>query len=193
MADPDSGVMRETAGSDADDVRLTLAVLRCQAGDERAFTELFHWLGPRTRAYLSALVGDAADDVQQEVWFGVYKSISTLADPRAFRMWLFRSARHRAVDFLRSRKRYDDVFPAMDPEDVELATETPIDLSGLDSDIESLMGMLPAAHREVLLLRYKDELSYSEIAVVVGAPIGTVRTRLHHAKRKLHELLQGNR
>src|SRR6185436_8544749 len=44
---------------------------------------------------------------------------------------------------------------------------------------------LPALQREALLLRYRDGLSYADIALIVGCPLGTVRTRLHHAKRRL--------
>jgi len=61
-----------------------------------------------------------------------------------------------------------------------------IDREVLHAAIE---GLSPA-QREVLLLRFRDDLSYAEIASVVGCPIGTVRTRLHHAKRKLYQLLR---
>jgi RNA polymerase sigma-70 factor (ECF subfamily) len=59
-----------------------------------------------------------------------------------------------------------------------------------ESDLEMALTSMPPPQREVLLLRYRDELSYSEIALVVGCPIGTVRTRLYHAKRKMQELLK---
>jgi len=49
---------------------------------------------------------------------------------------------------------------------------------------------LRSEHREVIHLRFAADLSYAEIAMVVGCPVGTVRTRLHHAKRKIYQLLR---
>ena len=74
-------------------------------GDEQAFARLFERFGRRTLAHLRTLLGDAAEDVQQEVWLAVYRGIRTLGNPGAFSTWLFRTTRHRAIDFLRSRKR----------------------------------------------------------------------------------------
>jgi len=71
--------------SAADDLRLCLLVLRCQAGDEQAFAQLFERSGPRTLAHLQGLIGRDAEDVQQDVWLTVYRSLSTLAHPGAFR------------------------------------------------------------------------------------------------------------
>jgi RNA polymerase sigma-70 factor (ECF subfamily) len=69
--------------------------------------------------------------------------------------------------------------------------DTPPDaVAGMDaSALDSALKAMPPPQREVMLLRYRDDMSYNEIALVVGCPIGTVRTRLHHAKRRLQELL----
>ena len=58
-----------------------------------------------------------------------------------------------------------------------------------ESLLHAALAELPPLQREALLLRYRDDLSYAEIAVVVGCPIGTVRT-LHQARRRLPELLK---
>jgi RNA polymerase sigma-70 factor (ECF subfamily) len=184
--------MSELIQAGAHDVALHLLVLRCQAGDERAFALLMDRFGARTLAYLRGLVGQDAEDVQQDVWLAVYRSVHSLANPGAFRTWLFRTTRHRAMDYLRRRKR-----------DAELVDDTPLDevmdVRGADRNddagvdaalLDGALDAIPPPQREVLLLRYRDDLSYAEIAVVVGCPIGTVRTRLHHAKRRLHELLE---
>src|SRR4051812_31573634 len=86
-------------------LQLQLLVLRCQAGDERAFATLLDEFGEKTLRYLRGLLGEDADDVQQEVWLAVFKRIATLANPAAFRTWLFQTTRHRAIDFLRVRER----------------------------------------------------------------------------------------
>jgi RNA polymerase sigma-70 factor (ECF subfamily) len=59
-----------------------------------------------------------------------------------------------------------------------------------DARVEAEIARLPPLQREALLLRYRDDLSYAEIALVAGVPIGTVKTRVHHAKRALKERLQ---
>jgi RNA polymerase sigma-70 factor (ECF subfamily) len=110
-----------------------------------------------------------------------------VAHPRAFRTWLFQATRHRAIDHLRRRRRerilLADAASESEPA-VEDAEPEVRDLSGL---ADAMAGMTPA-HREVLLLRYEDDLSYAEIALVTGCSVGTVRSRLHHAKRRLVEL-----
>ena len=59
--------------------------------------------------------------------------------------------------------------------------------------VGGLLAQLPTVQREAMLLRYRDEMSYAEIAVVVGAAVGTVRSRLHHAKRRIRELVEQRR
>lgn len=183
--------MTAEGGPRYSELRLHFAVLRCQAGDEQALAQLIDWFAERTLRYLEGLVGPDAEDVQQEVWLSVYRGIRSLHDPRAFRTWLFRTTRHHAIDFLRRRKRELRLLElaaveAAVPDEPEEDGDMAIDREVLHAAIEGL----PPAQREVLLLRYRDDLSYAEIATVVGCPIGTVRTRLHHAKRKLYQLLR---
>jgi RNA polymerase sigma-70 factor (ECF subfamily) len=173
-----------------DAVRLELTVLRCQAGDERAFAALFDQFGAKTLRYLRGLVGEDADDVQQEVWLAVFKGIATLANPGAFRTWLFQTTRHRALDILRSRRRDHQRFDDVAVEEIGEADEPgeTLTFNLSEETLAAALAAIPPPQREVLLLRYRDDLTYEEIAVVVGCPIGTVRTRLHHAKRRLRDL-----
>jgi RNA polymerase sigma-70 factor (ECF subfamily) len=182
--------MNRAAGHD--ELRLHLLVLRCQAGDEPAFASLMNSFGPKTLGYLRGLIGDEGDDVQQEVWLTVYRRIRELANPGAFRTWLFRITRHRAIDVLRRRKRERELLVETGDDMVADVPAEAEDPPGTDwATLERALAGIPPPHREVLLLRYREELSYQEIAVVVGCPIGTVRTRLHHAKRKLNAHLTG--
>jgi RNA polymerase sigma-70 factor, ECF subfamily len=175
----------------AGSLRLQLLVVRCQAGDERAFAMLLDQFGEKTLRYLRGLLGEDADDVQQEVWLAVFKGIATLANPAAFRTWLFRTTRHRAIDFLRAQKRERELTADAGVDDTVASDgydeAFTVDVS--ETTLAKAFAAIPAFQREVLLLRYRDDLTYEEIAVVVGCPIGTVRTRLHHAKRRLRKLL----
>jgi RNA polymerase sigma-70 factor (ECF subfamily) len=175
------------------EMRLHFLVLRCQAGDERAFGALLEWFGERTLTYLEGLIGrDDAEDVHQEVWLSVYRGIRALHNPRAFRTWLFRTTRHHAIDFLRRCKREQRLLELAAVEARVSEQEMQQQDVSIDPDIvlDAVLSELSPAHREVMLLRFRDDLSYAEIAMVVGCPVGTVRTRLHHAKRKIYQLLR---
>jgi RNA polymerase sigma-70 factor, ECF subfamily len=173
-----------------DETRLYLLVLRCQAGDEPAFDRLMREFGGRTLAHLRGLVGDDADDVQQEVWLTVYRQLSGLSNPRAFRTWLFQTTRHRAIDFLRARRRERELAEEAAREMASATTpdEAPWDLeaSSLGPHLDTLIPI----HREALVLRYQEDMSYGEMAVVVGCSIGTIRSRLHAAKQRLEDALR---
>ena len=166
-----------------DGLKLHFAVLRCQAGDERAFVELFEAFGQETLRYLRALVGEAAADVHQDLWIAVYRGLKSLADPRAFRTWLFRAARHRAVDHLRCQRRESELMAEMARESAHrVGDEGEASSDWRAIDLDAVLGDLTPAQREVLLLRYREDLSYSECALVVGCSVGTIRSRLHYAK-----------
>lgn len=193
MANP---AFREATMKDArpQDLALRFLVLRCQAGDDAAFAKLMATFETRTLGYLRGIVGDDADDVQQEVWITVYRHLSGLADPGAFRTWLFRTTRHRAIDFLRKRKREQELIDDVPLENVadssvESYAEEPRSALIEDEAVTAALMAMPPPQREVMLLRYRDGLSYKEIAQVVGRPIGTIRTRLHHARKRLQESL----
>ena len=188
---PAPEAMTERHDADTDALRLRFTVLRCQAGDEEAFVRLHAWFAPRTFAHLRSLVGDDADDVQQEVWLTVYRQVARLADPGAFRTWLFRTTRHRAIDWLRRRRREGEVIvEGLEGVGLEVASdagddaEAALDLAALGE----LIAELPPLQREALQLRYGDGLSYAEIALVTGCPVGTVRSRLHNGRRLLEQL-----
>ena len=173
-----------------EEVQLQLLVIRCQTGDERAFTRLVEMFSARTLRYLSGLIGDGAEDVQQEVWLSVYRNLRELANPRAFRTWLFRTTRHRAIDFLRHRKRERELFTDSTSDVPEVAADDDPAADTMDEDtLAAALTVLPPAQREVLLLRHRDDLSYAEIALITGSSIGTVRSRLHHARRRMQELI----
>jgi RNA polymerase sigma-70 factor (ECF subfamily) len=169
------------------DVRRRLLVLRCQTGDERAFTQLFGHFSPKTLKYLRGLLDTAsADDVQQDVWLTVFRRISDLANPGAFRTWLYRITRHRALDHLRRENRRDLLLTDAARE----TTSEPFELETFDtSDVTRALSRLSMPHREVLMLRYWDELSYKEIASVIACSVGTVRSRIHHAKLNVRAVL----
>ena len=183
--------MTDSPSDGRDALRLHLLVLRWQAGDEHAFARLMDRYAERTLRYFGGLVGDGAEDVNQEVWLTVYRRIATLSDPRRFRTWLNRTTRHRAIDYLRSRQRERELFQdAEEAERLPAADDEPGGAPDLPP-LDVLLRDLAPIHREVLLLRYRDELRYAEIALVAGCSVGTVRSRLHYATHRLRERHSG--
>jgi RNA polymerase sigma-70 factor (ECF subfamily) len=166
-------------------------VLRCQTGDEAAFAELVGRYAGRLRGFVGRLLPadvGAVEDVLQDVWVDVVRGVGRLAEPGAFTAWVFRIARDRAYLVLRKRRR--PVLSLADPGEVPDGAED----AGLDAEereaVRAGLDALPPGHREVLALRFVEDLSYDQIAVVVGCPVGTVRSRLHHAKRALRAVLE---
>src|SRR5438874_10178918 len=104
----------------------TVLVLRCQAGDEAAFAELVERYQPRLRYYLRKMLRDlqGAEDALQDVWLDVFRAVPRLADAGAFRAWLYRIARDRALRELRKRRLPYQSLEAVEPVD-ERADEAP--------------------------------------------------------------------
>jgi RNA polymerase sigma-70 factor (ECF subfamily) len=160
-------------------------VVRCQAGDERAFGELVGRYHARLRAYVTRMLGDAhlAEDALQETWLDVFRSAPRLRDAGAFRGWLYRLARDRVYRVLRGLGR------ATEPLDEQVAAEEEVAVVEPELVHEALDHLAPA-HREVLWLRYVEQMSYEQVAGVVGCAVGTVRSRIHYAKRALRRAIE---
>jgi RNA polymerase sigma-70 factor (ECF subfamily) len=174
------------------DIRLHLLVLRCQTGDETAFVELYRMFSDRTLRYLRGLLDThTAEDIQQEVWLTVYRMVAGVTNPKRFRTWLYQTTRHRAIDSLRRCNRQVALIERTSEDFVEDMQYDEILPEGLQdsSEIRLLLKRLSPAHREVLILKYWEDLSYAEIATIVGRSVGTVRSRIHHAKQNVKKLL----
>ena len=177
----------------AERVYRSVLVVRCQAGDRAAFEELLGLYQPRLRYFLARMIGDghAADDLLQEVWFDVYRGLARLADPGAFPAWLYRIGRRRALRELRKRQQ-----PPSSLEGIDLAGEADEDddFSAEEAQrVHAALGRLAPEQREVLLLRFVEDMTYEDIARVTGCPLGTVRSRIHYAKRALRCVMEGVR
>lgn len=166
-----------------------LLVLRCQTGDEDAYRELVDRFGPRLRYFLRKLVGrtDRADDLAQEVWLDILRQLPRLKDAGAFTTWMYRIAHGKAM--LDGRR--NGQVPATIA-DVESIAEKEIDTFSAEdaARIHAALDRLEPLHREVLVLRFLEQLSYEEIGKIVDCPLGTVRSRIHYAKAALQQLLK---
>jgi RNA polymerase sigma-70 factor (ECF subfamily) len=169
-----------------------LLVLRCQAGGEEAFEELVARYHPRLRYYLCRILprADQADDVLQEVWLAVFRALPRLADPSALAAWLYRIARDKASVQWRAwpPERLLDVSDLVEEpsRDNEFRQEDAM-------EIYTSLELLTLEQREILVLRFLEDMTYEQIAKVTGCPIGTVRSRLYYAKSALRQAIEQRR
>jgi RNA polymerase sigma-70 factor (ECF subfamily) len=169
-----------------------LLVLRCQTGDEDAYRELVGRFGPRLQYYLRKLTvrADRGDDLAQEVWLDVLRQLPRLKDAGAFTTWLYRIAHGKAMLEARRNGR----LPQTTPDVESIVDETEERFSPDDAArIHTALDRLEPHHRETLMLRFLEGMSYEQIGQIVGCPEGTVRSRIHYAKAALGRLLERER
>lgn len=176
-----------TTGSPLDLTPSVVAKLR--AGDAEAGVLLDKLYRRAMMRFCWGYLGrvEEAEDAVQEVFCKVLKRTEV---PDSFRAWMYKIARNHCLNVLRARaRRYDaGVLPLDSRLDARLTGHlTRAVRQELRSRIVHLLGALPAAQREVLCLRYAEELSRPEIAYVVDAPESVVKSRLFEGLKKLRE------
>lgn len=157
----------------------------------------------RTFRLVYAIVRNEADarDVCQEVWLTIWKQLGTFRGDARFTTWLHPIATRRALDHLRKRRRWFDRFLPFSSGDDEAVVTVPEPATQEDArrstesseratQLRAALAALPPKHRAVLALRELEGLSYEEIAATMEIPIGTVMSRLYHARRLLTEKIR---
>jgi len=174
-----------TAESDAN------LVARVRRGDRTAAGTLAERYLRACRAVALAVTGEPADaeDVCQDAFVAAVERIDDCRYPDRFGAWLLQIVRNRARDHLRSRARA--VLP-IDRVEIASARASPEAEAVREDAAARLLGAirtLPEERREVLLLHDLEGWTHREIAERMGLPPGTVRSHLHHARRRIRGLL----
>lgn len=152
---------------------------------------LIAWVRPRIESGLDA------EDIVQETFIRAFRGIGALKNPSRFAGWLLKIARNRTVDYKRKRREFQSLDKLSEEGDGPLQlTAPPVDLGekidrGEEYDaILEAVDNLPEKYRIVVMLRYFEGLSGSEIALILDEPAGTVRNRLFRAHEKIRGLLR---
>lgn len=171
------------------DKPLEKIVQRCQNDDKAAFEKLFEIFHPRLKYYVRRLdSSDAIDDILQEIWLTVIKKIHKLKDIQAFSAWLYRIARNKVYDKYRKKDRH---VPLSEEKELPESIEDKSTFDVYDAiKLHRALNNLKPHHREVLTLNFIEQMSYKAIAGVVDCSIGTVRSRLFHAKQSLRKEME---
>lgn len=177
---------------------------RIRSRDEAAFEAMLARYGEALRRYLQRTLRDeaAADDLAQELFLRLWQRADQWDGRGSLRGWLFRIATNLALNYLRGeRRRPQQSLERTLGADVDMArgeAELPAwlfdELPGPDELAEraegadrlrAMVGALPASKRAVLQLVHDADLSLAEVAALLGVPVGTVKSRLHYAIRRL--------
>jgi RNA polymerase sigma-70 factor (ECF subfamily) len=147
---------------------------------------------PRLRRYARALTGarEAADDLVQDTLERALSRSALFRPGGDARAWLFSILHNLFVNRIRSAAENRTTALADDPRELAGRDTSPDGLAV--RDIERALAALPAEQREVLLLVALEDLSYADTARVIGAPIGTVMSRLARGRERLRELLNAD-
>lgn len=168
--------------SESSDERDDAALLAAAGlGDARAFERLYrrHEAWAFGVAQRFAPDRDEAADVVQEAFLHLLSKLPGFELRARFRTWLYPVLKHLARD--RRVKRRPEALPSEGVLEPEARTAP----SGDDEEVRSVLAALPEGQREVLLLRFVDDLSLAEIALALELPLGTVKSRLFAATRAL--------
>lgn len=154
--------------------------------------------------YLLFLTGskETAEDLFQETWLRVLERGRQYNGKWEFGTWLFAIARHLVIDHRkRKQPQSPDLFTEQGADAKPLEVESTGDTSAFEllarreesERLAAALGRLPGAYREVLVLRFQEDLALEVIAAVVDAPLSTVKSRLYRGLDALRELLEGAR
>jgi RNA polymerase sigma-70 factor, ECF subfamily len=172
---------------------------RLRGGDVEAVAAVMVRYQHRLYRYLLRLLREpaTAEDLFQQTWVKVMERIRSFDPSHSFEGWLFAMARNLAIDYLRRYRpeSIDDPLPSGDSR-ADLIPGGGQDALALVLAKERAAGLaramieLPLVFREVLTLRFEEEMKLEEIAAVLALPLGTVKTRLHRALKQLRRTLE---
>lgn len=169
-------------------------VIRLKAADPAAITRVYQQHHTAVRAFAQRLVGDveAAEDLLQDVFVALPSAIGRFRGDCALRTFLVSIAVNHAKNHVRAaaRRRAALVRLAREPAGCGHDPHRELEERALGERLMLALDALPLEQRVAIVLSEVEERTSTEIATIVGAPEGTVRTRIFHAKKKLRELLR---
>jgi RNA polymerase sigma-70 factor, ECF subfamily len=178
---------------------------QAQQGDYEAFEKLHVLLEPPIKRFVRRLIPNqqSCEDIVQDTFLALYLNLARIEPLSNLRPYVFRIARNACYDVLRRTRRYEEV--SIDADDHEPGgARLSFDLKDLHSlppddvahwlllklEVQEAIDRLPAPQREVLLLYCEEEMTYAEIAAALEISIGTVKSRLFHAKKTLRGMVK---
>ena len=170
-----------------------LLISRARGGDREAFGELVEQYRDNVYRLAYRMCGNTydADEAAQEAFVAAWRALPNFRGDAKFSTWLYRLTTNAAIDVMRREKRHQTVG---DGEMIEVADDADspqetVERTEQQEAVQEALSTLSEEYREVLLLRYMEELDYAEIAEVLQLPSGTVKSRINRAKVALKTAL----
>lgn len=166
-------------------------VERAQRGDREAFTSLAFELSDGLFAVAHRILRDfdSAGDALQVTLLRIWRDLPGLRDPSLIEAWAYRILVRACHDQLRGQQRQAPALHLLAADGAE--ADHAISVADREQ-LERAFQRLPAEQRAVIVLQYYRDLSLPQIAEIVGVPLGTVRSRLHYAKRALRSAIEAD-
>ena len=166
-------------------------ICRVAARDHDAFEQLYQRYARRLRGYLQRLLPPQVlpEDVLSEVMLLVWHHAARCDPSKPLVAWLFGIARHKAQEARRAVSRWHTPTPASSGESAADALEVGVAQHEITRAVLQALTALPPSERQVMELTYYHDLSYPEIAALVGCPVNTVKARMARARRRLEPQL----
>ena len=166
---------------------------QCLAGDQAAWDAIVrqHWRKVFNVAYKFVGKHEEAEDLAQEIFLKIFKSLDTFDRRANFQTWLVSVSRNLCIDHYRSvRKERQTIDRAVDASELTPASTDPGPMAALEQRdrltlLRDALAALPDALRTAVLMRDIHELSYQEIADRLGLPEGTVKSRINRGRAEL--------
>lgn len=166
-------------------------ILQARQGDERACQRLLNLYKGRIFSYVYRLVHHYhdAEDITFDTFIKCFRSLATYDLAKPFTTWLFTIAHNQTIDYFRRQKAPAEYLDEMHPggDDPVAAYEK----KRRTEIIDQALDRLTPVDRELVILFHREEHSYEEISAITDLPVTTIKTRLHRARRKLHEIVCG--
>jgi RNA polymerase sigma-70 factor, ECF subfamily len=165
-----------------------------QSQDRSAFAELFDVYGPKVKAFMmrKGATAEQAEDLVQETMISVWTKAALYVPERGgVSTWIFTIARNLRIDRLRREKsnQFTDIDD-YDAESDDVAQDDALSRFQEDTHVAKALAQIPAEQRELLLMSYVEDLPQSEIAQRLKIPLGTVKSRMRLAYRRMRKLLE---
>jgi RNA polymerase sigma-70 factor (ECF subfamily) len=171
-----------------------LPVPRAKAGEPEAWSTLFRRYQLPLYVYVFELVRDeqASLDIVQETFIAAVRHIGSLREEAKFGGWLFGIAHQKCIQLWRKKSRAEVLRDeiAESPADLEDSPDEMLIRQEQEAEFMKLLNQLPVPQRSVLLLHFVEDFSLQQIAEITATPVGTVKSRLHYAKRALRKILE---
>ena len=175
--------------SSSDKLIEQVLILRCQIGDKDAFAGLIERYQAPLRYFISRLSAnpETAEDIFQDTWLTVIRRIHSLKKTDAFSTWLYRIARNKVYQQFRRKRKLSELDENIAvPNNTENDVFSPEDAAKVHRCLKELL----PEYREVLMLRFLEQMSYEQISQVINCRLGTVKSRIHYAKLALKKEME---